>query len=140
VHVTWAVPLFAVYAWSVLALAIGATMALLHLIRKGQAAKAASLIYLVPPVSAAMAYLGFGKTVTPLQIAGFALAAPGVALVQVRAPGAWAGLVRRGRAWLSGHGAATTGLMLPAKRTPAIAAMSACGPQPKRLRHAVTFR
>jgi len=103
VHVTWAVPLFAVYAWSVLALAIGATMALLHLIQKGQAAKAASLIYLVPPVSAAMAYLGFGETVTPLQIAGFALAALGVALVQVRAPGAWAGVVRRGRAWLSGR-------------------------------------
>jgi drug/metabolite transporter (DMT)-like permease len=83
-HVTWAVPLLAVYAWSVVALAIGATMALLHLIRKGQAAKAASLIYLVPPVSAAMAYLGFGETVAPVQIAGFAVAAFGVGLVQVR--------------------------------------------------------
>jgi drug/metabolite transporter (DMT)-like permease len=57
----------------------------------------------VPPVSAAMAYLGFGETITPLQIAGFALAALGVALVQVRAPGALAGLVRRARAWPPGR-------------------------------------
>ena len=59
-------------------------MALLHLIKKGQAAKAASLIYLVPPVPAAMAYLGFGETVAPVQIAGFVVAALGVALVQGR--------------------------------------------------------
>jgi drug/metabolite transporter (DMT)-like permease len=51
-HVVAAVPLVAVYLWSVFALAIGATMALLYLIQKGEAARAASLIYLVPPVSA----------------------------------------------------------------------------------------
>jgi len=58
-------------------------MALLYLIRKGQA-KAASLIYLVPPVSAVMAYLGFGEPVGWTLIAGFVVTALGVVLVQWR--------------------------------------------------------
>ena len=76
------VPLVAVYLWSVLALAIGATMALLYLIRKGEAAKAASLIYLVPPVSAVMAWFGFSEPIGWALIAGFAITALGVWLVQ----------------------------------------------------------
>jgi hypothetical protein len=39
-HIIWATPLIAVYVWSVLALAIGATMALLFLIQRGEAALA----------------------------------------------------------------------------------------------------
>jgi drug/metabolite transporter (DMT)-like permease len=57
-------------------------MALLFLIQRGEAARASSLIYLVPPVSATMAYLAFGETITPIQIAGFVVAAVDVALVQ----------------------------------------------------------
>jgi len=76
------VPLVAVYLWSVFALAIGATMALLYLIQKGDAAKAASLIYLVPPVSAVMAWFGFGEPIGWALIAGFAITALGVWLVQ----------------------------------------------------------
>jgi drug/metabolite transporter (DMT)-like permease len=83
-HIEFAPALIAVWVWSVFALAIGATMALLFLIRKGQASRAASLIYLVPPVSALMAYVGFGEAINLLQIAGFAVAACGVALVQLK--------------------------------------------------------
>jgi drug/metabolite transporter (DMT)-like permease len=83
-HVTWAVPLGAVYIWSVFALAIGATMTFLYLIQKGQAAKAASLIYLVPPMAAVMAYVGFGEPIGAALIAGFVITACGVALVQWR--------------------------------------------------------
>ena len=50
-------------------------------IQKGEAAKAASLIYLVPPVSAVMAWLGFGEPIGWALIAGFAVTAAGVALV-----------------------------------------------------------
>jgi drug/metabolite transporter (DMT)-like permease len=75
-------PLVAVYLWSVFALAIGATMALLYLIQKGEAAKAASLIYLVPPVSAVMAWFGFDEPIGWALIAGFAITALGVWLVQ----------------------------------------------------------
>jgi drug/metabolite transporter (DMT)-like permease len=82
--VTASLPLVAVYLWSVFALAIGATTALLYLIQKGEAAKAASLIYLVPPVSAVMAWLGFGEPIGGALIAGFAVTALGVWLVQAR--------------------------------------------------------
>jgi len=81
-NVSVSVPLVAVYLWSVFALAIGATMTLLYLIQKGQAAKAASLIYLVPPVSALMAWFGFGEPIGWALIAGFAVTALGVWLVQ----------------------------------------------------------
>ena len=79
---TLTVPLVAVYLWSVFALAIGATMALLYLIGQGEAARAVSLIYLVPPVSAVMAWLGFGEPIGWPLIAGFAVTALGVWLVQ----------------------------------------------------------
>jgi drug/metabolite transporter (DMT)-like permease len=80
--VDWQPVMIAVYAWSVIALAVGATMALLFLIQRGEAARASSLIYLVPPVSALMAYLAVGETINAVQIAGFVVAAIGVALVQ----------------------------------------------------------
>ena len=83
--VDWQPALIAVYAWSVLALAVGATMALLFLIEKGQASRAAALLYLVPPTSALMAYIGFGETFSLAQLAGFAVSAGGVALVQAGA-------------------------------------------------------
>jgi drug/metabolite transporter (DMT)-like permease len=80
--IEWTPNLVVVYAWSVLPLAIGGTMGLLYLMRKGQAARAASLLYLVPPISAFMAYVGFGERLRAIQVAGFAVAAIGVYLVQ----------------------------------------------------------
>lgn len=79
--VEWSAALIGVYLWSVVALSIGGTMALLYLIQKGQAARAASLLYLVPPLSAIMAYLGFGERIHLIQVAGFLVAAAGVYLV-----------------------------------------------------------
>ncbi|NJL08807.1 MAG: DMT family transporter [Methylacidiphilales bacterium] len=65
-------------AWSVLAISIGAVALLLLLIRRGAVARAASLIYLVPPAAALQAYVLFGETLTWVQILGMALAAIGV--------------------------------------------------------------
>jgi drug/metabolite transporter (DMT)-like permease len=87
-NINWQPALIAVYAWSVLALAVGATMALLFLIQRGEAARASSLIYLVPPVSATMAYFAFGETISAIQIAGFVVTAIGVVLVQRKAKNA----------------------------------------------------
>jgi drug/metabolite transporter (DMT)-like permease len=67
-------------AWAVFGLSIGAIGLLLFLIRRGAVAGVAALLYLVPPVSALMAYLLFGETLSPLQIAGMLVAALGVAL------------------------------------------------------------
>jgi drug/metabolite transporter (DMT)-like permease len=66
--------------WSVVAMSIGAIMLLLVLIKRGAVVQTASLLYLVPPVTALMAWFGFGEILTPLQLTGMAIAAFGVAL------------------------------------------------------------
>jgi drug/metabolite transporter (DMT)-like permease len=66
--------------WAVFGLSIGAIGLLLALIRRGAVAGVAALLYLVPPVSALMAYALFGETLAPVQIGGMILAAAGVAI------------------------------------------------------------
>jgi len=67
-------------AWSVLVLSIGAIFLLMRLIRDGDMAKVASLFYLVPAVTALMAWPLFGERLSWLQIAGMAIAVVGVGL------------------------------------------------------------
>ena len=67
-------------AWAVVGLSIGAIGLLLVLIRRGAVAGVAALLYLVPPVSALMAYGLFGETLSPVQILGMGIAALGVAV------------------------------------------------------------
>jgi drug/metabolite transporter (DMT)-like permease len=67
-------------AWAVVGLSIGAIGLLLVLIRRGAVAGVAALLYLVPPVSALMAYGLFGETLSPVQILGMGIAALGVAI------------------------------------------------------------
>ena len=66
--------------WAVFGLSIGGIGLLLALIRRGAVAGVAALLYLVPPVSALMAYALFGETLAPVQIAGMLIAAAGVAI------------------------------------------------------------
>ena len=82
--VEWTVQIFAVLGWSVLVLSIVATLLLYRMLRRGAASRVASLLYLVPPVTALMAWAVFGETIGPLAIAGMALTAAGVALVAAR--------------------------------------------------------
>ena len=79
--IQWTAPVLAVLGWSVLVLSIGATLLLYVLLRRGDASRVASLLYLVPPVTAVMAWAVYGETLAPLAIAGMALTALGVALV-----------------------------------------------------------
>lgn len=67
-------------AWAVVVLSIGGILLLMHLIRRGAVAGVASLLYLVPPVSAVMAFLLFGESLAPVQMLGMAIAAAGVAI------------------------------------------------------------
>jgi drug/metabolite transporter (DMT)-like permease len=67
--------------WLVIVLSLGAITLLYIMIRRGAAAKVASLFYLVPPVTAVFAFLLFGETLGVLALAGMALAALAVALV-----------------------------------------------------------
>lgn len=67
-------------AWSVVVLSIGAIGLMLMMIRRGAVSKVAALIYLIPPTAAVQAWLMFGETLTPLQIACMGITAFGVYL------------------------------------------------------------
>jgi drug/metabolite transporter (DMT)-like permease len=68
-------------AWSVLGLTLGGSSLLYMLIQRGAAASVTSLMYLVPPTTAIMAWLLFGETITAATLVGTALTALGVSLV-----------------------------------------------------------
>lgn len=68
-------------AWSVLVLTLGGSSLLYLLIAKGAAASVTSLMYLVPPCTAVMAWLLFREPITATTVLGMALTALGVSLV-----------------------------------------------------------
>ena len=68
-------------AWSVLVLTLGGSSMFYLLIQRGAAAKVTSLLYLVPPCTALMAWLLFGEPLSLQVLLGIALTAAGVALV-----------------------------------------------------------
>lgn len=77
---TSAAPLWAGLAWAVFGMSIGAILLLLHMIRAGALSKVSSLFFLVPGVSALMAWIGFGESLTLMQIVGLSIATIGVSL------------------------------------------------------------
>ena len=81
----WNGQLIGSMAWSVLALTLGGSSLLYLLIQRGAATAVTSLLYLVPPCTAMMAWLLFGEAITVFTLAGMALTAVGVSLV-VRPP------------------------------------------------------
>jgi drug/metabolite transporter (DMT)-like permease len=66
--------------WLIAVLSIGAIFLLMMLIRDGAVSKVASLFYLVPAVTAVMAWALFHETLNAIQIAGMIVTAFGVAL------------------------------------------------------------
>jgi drug/metabolite transporter (DMT)-like permease len=68
-------------AWSVLALTLGGSSLLYLLIQRGAATQVASLMYLVPPCTAVLAWWLFGEVFTWWMAVGLALTAWGVWLV-----------------------------------------------------------
>ena len=81
----WNADLLGAMAWSVLALTLGGSSLLYLLIQRGAAASVTSLMYLVPPCTALMAWVLFSEPITALTIAGTLITAVGVSLV-VRPP------------------------------------------------------
>jgi len=75
------VQLIGALAWSVFGLTLGGSSLLYMLIQRGAATKVTSLLYLVPPCTAAMAWLLFGEPITATMVGGMGLIAAGVALV-----------------------------------------------------------
>jgi drug/metabolite transporter (DMT)-like permease len=71
-------------AWLVLVLSIGAIFLLMVMIRDGEMSRVASVFYLVPAVTAVMAWALFGEHLNLVQIAGMAIPTFGVALATVQ--------------------------------------------------------
>jgi len=82
---SWNVELAMAMAWSVLALTLGGSSLLYLLIQRGAATAVTSLMYLVPPMTALLAFSLFDETITAITLGGTAVTALGVALV-VRQP------------------------------------------------------
>jgi len=74
-------PLVLALAWSVLGLTLGGSSLLYLLIQRGAATQVTSLLYLVPPTTALMAWALFGEPITALTVGGIALTAIGVGMV-----------------------------------------------------------
>jgi len=74
----------AALAWSVLVMSIAAIALLLLMIRHGELSRVATLIYLVPPLTALEAFVLFGESLSALQLAGMAVTVGGVWLATRR--------------------------------------------------------
>ena len=79
--IVWNTEFLGAMAWSVLALTLGGSSLLYLLIQRGAATAVTSLLYLVPPTTAVMAWVLFGEMITVATVVGTALTAIGVSLV-----------------------------------------------------------
>jgi len=79
-RVEWTANFVIAIAWLVLVLSVMTVALLMWLIRRGAAAKVASLFYLTPAVAALLAWPLFGETFGLIGLAGMALTVIGVAL------------------------------------------------------------
>ncbi len=77
-RIEWNATVILTMTWSVLVLSIAGVGLYVYMIRRGAVSKVAALIYLVPPTTAAMAYVAFGETLSWLQIGGLGLTVAGV--------------------------------------------------------------
>ncbi|MDP4299511.1 DMT family transporter [Leptothrix discophora] len=80
-HVDLHPELIGAMAWSVLALTLGGSSLLYLLIARGAATRVTSLMYLVPPCTAVLAWLLFDEVINVSMVAGMALSLAGVLLV-----------------------------------------------------------
>lgn len=79
--IVWSPSFIVALAWLVIVLSIVSISLLMLLIRENAVARLSGLFYLVPAVTAGMAYLMFGETLTLLQLGGVALVMGAVVLI-----------------------------------------------------------
>lgn len=79
--IVWNAPFVGALGWSVVVLTLGGSSLLYLLIQRGAATSVTSLMYLVPPTTALMAWVLFDEAITTATVAGTALTAIGVSLV-----------------------------------------------------------
>jgi len=79
-RIEWTGEFIIAMSWLVLAMSLGTSIVFLQLIRRGAAAKVSSLFYLVPAVTALMAFALFDERLSPVALVGMAVATVGVAM------------------------------------------------------------
>lgn len=82
--IEWTTEFIIALAWLTLVMSLGTFTLLYVLIRRGAASKVASLMYMVPPVAALMAWGLFDATLSMTAIIGMAVAVSGVGLASRR--------------------------------------------------------
>jgi drug/metabolite transporter (DMT)-like permease len=83
--ITWNGPVIFGMTWLVFVLSIGAISLLYLMIRHGEISRITTLFYLVPGVTALIAWLMFDEALEPIQIAGMAVCAGAVMLATRKA-------------------------------------------------------
>src|SRR6266702_4317189 len=66
--------LWASLAWGIVMLSGVSVTLLVWMVRRGDASRATALLFLAPPLAAVEGYVGFGETLTVVQVAGFVVA------------------------------------------------------------------
>ncbi len=84
--IVWHPHLIGAMVWSVLVLTLGGSSLLYMLLQRGAATEVTSLMYLVPPCTALMAWAMFREAFTVSMSVGMLLTVAGVALVVARRP------------------------------------------------------
>ena len=79
--IVWHPQFIGALLWSVLVLTLGGSSLLYILIQRGAATAVTSLLYLVPPCTALMAWLLFAEPITAVTVLGTVITALGVSLV-----------------------------------------------------------
>jgi drug/metabolite transporter (DMT)-like permease len=80
-NITWSPEFIGALTWLVLALSFGAILLLFFLLSQGSAASVSSLYYLVPAVTAIIAYFMFDEHISVISLIGTAITVLGVWLV-----------------------------------------------------------
>jgi drug/metabolite transporter (DMT)-like permease len=80
-NITWSPEFIGALTWLVLALSFGAILLLFFLLSHGSAASVSSLYYLVPAVTAIIAYFMFDEHISVISLIGTAITVLGVWLV-----------------------------------------------------------
>ena len=83
-NITWSPEFIGALTWLVLALSFGAILLLFFLLSHGSAASVSSLYYLVPAVTAIIAYFMFDEHISVISLVGTAITVVGVWLVVVK--------------------------------------------------------
>ena len=79
--VQWSNEMIGALVWSIFFISIGAISLLFVLIRRGNATKVSSIMYLTPPTTAILAWIFFKEPLTPIIVIGTIVTSLGVLLV-----------------------------------------------------------